>query len=179
MVTGQRLSVEEYLALPEEKPYLEYLCGEARPKMAPDMAHWRIAGWLVRALGEYQSEHGGQAGVEGRAEFEDAGAVRFLLPDVSYYAPGRAIDAARAMAPPTLAVEIRSPDESILSQREKCHFYVSHGVDVAWLVDPQNHAVEVFERGEHRVLEAGEKLTSVALPGLRLLLDELFELPGP
>jgi Uma2 family endonuclease len=175
MVTGQRLSVEEYLALPEEKPYLEYVCGEARPKAMPDRTHGRIAARVSKALGEYETVAGGETFVEGRAEIEDAGTVRFLLPDVSYYAPGRAIDGARAMAPPTLAVEIRSPDESMLSQREKCHFYVSHGVDVAWLVDPQNQAVEVFEGGEHRVHEADEKLTSAALPGFRLAIGELFE----
>ena len=78
------------------------------------------------------------------------------------------------MTPPTLAVEIRSPDESMVSQREKCHYYVTHGVDVAVLVDPQNAAAEVFERGRHLVFEEPAVVTLDSLPGLEFRLGELF-----
>lgn len=174
VIIKHRLTVEEYLALPEEKPYLEYVDGEVVPKMAPDRNHAGIAGELDFRLGLYRREHGGFFGPEGRVEFNDAGKRRFHLPDVAYWAPGRPIGKP-IMAPPTLAIEIRSPDEPLSSQREKCRFYRSHGVDVCWLVDPVSRTAEVFE-GDRAgaVLSADRALESPFLPGFRLPLGELF-----
>lgn len=169
------LSVEEYMALPECKPYLEYVGGEAVPKMAPAWEHFVLAGRLLLLLGNCAAAHGGWTGPEGRVEFDDGGQVRFLLPDVAYYGPGSAPRGPRAMTPPTLAIEIRSADESIAAQREKCHFYVTHGVVVAVLVDPQNGAIEVFERGGHLVHETPAKVALKDVPGLEFRLAELFE----
>ncbi len=174
MAIQHGLSIDEYLALPEEKPYLEYIHGEAVPKMAPDWLHFNLAKRILVALAAYESAHGGSSGVEGRVYFDDSRDPRYLLPDVAYYAPGRPQRAGSAMAPPTLVVEIRSPGQSLEGQREKCRYYCHHGVDVAWLVDAEARAVEVFEGQLHRTLEPGEMLTSAALPGFSLTVADLF-----
>jgi Uma2 family endonuclease len=174
MTTAQRLSVEEYLALPECKPYLEYVGGEARAKMAPAWEHFILAGRLMVVLAEYARAHGGDSGAEGRVEFEDDLDRRFLLPDLAYYAASRQPRGRRAMTAPTLAIEIRSTDESMASQREKCHYYLAHGVDAALLVDPGNRAAEVFEGGRHLVFEDPAVVTLDSLPGLEFRLGELF-----
>ena len=43
MVTTQRMSAEEYLALPDVKPYLEYFAGEVLQKVSPKRKRWRLA----------------------------------------------------------------------------------------------------------------------------------------
>ena len=39
---GRRMTEEEYLALPEEKPYLEYVDGVVLQKPVPDDLHGRL-----------------------------------------------------------------------------------------------------------------------------------------
>lgn len=174
MVTKHGLTVEEYLALPEEKPYLEYANGEVVPKMAPDRKHAGLAGEISYRLGSYRREHGGFFGPEGRVGFLDRRDTRFLLPDVAYWAPGREVGE-RILAPPTLAIEIRSADQAMAGLREKCRYYREHGVDVCWLVDPVGNAVEVFEGPKDGlVVGPGGVLESVHLPGFAIDVEELF-----
>lgn len=105
MVTRHLMSVEEYLALPEEKPYLEYVNGEALAKPVPDSDHSDIV-----ALAEHRTYHGGHPATEARTRFEGPEGMSILLPDVAYYAAGRRRRGA-TLPQPTLAVEARPPDE--------------------------------------------------------------------
>lgn len=172
--TAQRMTVEEYLALPECKPYLEYWGGEVRAKVQGSWEQFILGGRVTGVLVGDERDHGGESGVQGTVEFDDPADHRFLLPDVSYYARDREQRGRRAMTAPTLAIEIRSKGESMASQRDKCHYYVGHGVDVAVLFDPENQAVEVFEGGEHRVFESPAVVALSAMPGLAFDLKDLF-----
>ncbi len=174
MVTRQKLTVEEYLALPEEKPYLEYVCGEAIAKPMPDRNHSRLAHKLSMFLGLYEATGGGETFVEGRSEFVDLDDPRYLLPDVSYYAPGR--DAGdRLMTPPSLAIEIRSEGQTLRSLRDKCRYYRAHGVDAAWLIDPTTRTAEIFDvSNDGTVIGEDGALSGAAVPGFAVTLRELF-----
>lgn len=177
MATRQKVSVEDYLALPEwEKPYREYLDGEVVPKMAPDFRHMTLAGEITYWLRQYSRAFGGYSGPEGRIEIRPGdGSVYFLLPDVAYWAAGRAIEGERAMLPPTLAVEVRSPGQPMASQRDRARLYRAGGVDACWLIDPEARTVEVYEGdGDPSVLRDTATLRSVALPGFEMDLAELF-----
>jgi Uma2 family endonuclease len=79
----QKLSVEEYLALPEEKPYLEYICGEAVPKPMPDRLHLALVFHLSHLLWEYIQKAGGFCRAGGPSQIDDRSTC-FLLPDLSY-----------------------------------------------------------------------------------------------
>jgi Uma2 family endonuclease len=173
---GQRMSVEEYLALPEgEKPYREYVDGEVIEKALPDYRHVGLIQELGARLWLYQREHGGFGGPEPRIEFPDVDHTNFRLPDLAYWTPTTAVRGLRAMRPPTLAIEVRSPDERMNAQRAKCRFFRNHGVPVAWLVDPDSRTVEVFEaERDGAVLREGDALESPELPGFRLPVGELF-----
>ncbi len=177
MVVRQKLSVDEYLALPEEKPYLEYIDGEAVPKMAPDWSHLRLAQQSAGHLWLYAGHHGGWAGPEGRLQFGERPGAQFRLPDVAYWAPARMPSNPHGPITvfPTLAVEVRSPGQPLEEMRERCRFYRRHGIEAAWLVDPDARTVELFEAGrEGELLAAGATLTSPHLPGFALGLTELF-----
>lgn len=170
-----KMTVEEYLAIPEEAPYLEYIDGEAIEKSMGDSWHVLVGGATGFAISMYGRTHGGRSGPSGRVEFGPEGATQFRLPDQAYWAPSKPFKGGRAMQPPTLAIEIRSPDDSMASQRAKCRYYRNHGVDVCWLVDPESRTIEVFEDGrDGDVLGDGAVLTSRHLPGFELSLRQLF-----
>lgn len=177
MAVKHRVSVGEYLATPEEKPYLEYADGILVPKMAPDFRHTGLAGELVYRFRDYSRRHGGFAGPEPRVEFQAAdGGTYFRLPDVAWWAPGLAVEGPRAMVPPTIAVEIRSSGQSLDELRQRCRFYVANGVDAAWLVDPDTRTVECLEADADAPVayRDGGTLEPRQLPGFALPVADLF-----
>ena len=94
----------------------------------------------------------------------------------TYWAPGKPRgDSDAAELPPSLAVEVRWPGESMNSQRDRCRFYREHGVDVCWLIDPRSRVAERFEGDfDAEPVPADGALTSAHLPGFALPLSELF-----
>ncbi|MCC7366670.1 MAG: Uma2 family endonuclease [Dehalococcoidia bacterium] len=179
MIVRQRMTVAEYLALPEEKPYLEYVHGEVVAKPMPSKDHSGLAFEIGGFLRDYRRVHGGFGGVESRSEFPDHRDHRFLLPDVSFWRDASAVGEGSRMNPPTLAVEIRSPEQSRASLRTRAAYLLGHGVETVWLVDPEARAAEVHERDAAPVtLPADGELTSAALPGLAVPLAELWAVLG-
>ncbi|MBI2764496.1 MAG: Uma2 family endonuclease [Chloroflexi bacterium] len=172
---GKRMPLAEYLALPEEKPALEYWNGRVVQKAVPRRKHARIQRWLGELLGPYMRAHGGDAETELRVWFGTARIPGFLVPDAVYYAPGKPQGDDDRSLPPTLAIEIRSKDETMAAQRQKCRDMRENGVDVCWLIDPETRTAEVFDgSADGEPVPAGSKLESPYLPGFSLALDELF-----
>jgi Uma2 family endonuclease len=106
-------------------------------------------------------------------------------PDVSFIATER-----QALSPapvrgkflrtvPNLVVEILSPSTAVRDHTEKKAVYERNGINEYWLVDPDEKHVTVF------VLRAGRydagtlchagAVSSVALPGLAISVEEVFE----
>lgn len=167
---GVRMTPEQYLALPEEKPYLEYVDGMVVQKPIPTKPHGKLASWISHLFWIWIAEHGGEVGVEARNKTGDL--PNYRLPDVSFWKPGYE---GGDDDPPTLAIEIRSPDQSLAELRTKCRFFRANGVEVCWILDPQSRTAEVFEeeRDEERIGVAGS-LTAACMPGFELQLTELF-----
>src|SRR4029079_536254 len=63
---GQRMSEEEYLALPEEKPYLEWVDGVVVQKAVPHRVHRLLVLMFDGAFLKYMQLVGGSAGPEPR-----------------------------------------------------------------------------------------------------------------
>ncbi len=167
---GLRMTEEEYLALPEEKPYLEYVDGVVLQKAMPNDQHGDLVVELVLALGPYAKSRDARLRVEARSRLGDAPSYR--LPDASYWSPGkdRSDDSV-----PSLAIEVRSPGQSLSELRAKCRFFRSSGVEVCWLFDPATRIVEVFEgHVDGARLGAEATLESPLLPGFSLPLSDLF-----
>ena len=161
------MTPEEYLALPEEKPYLEYIDGVVLQKPMPNEDHGELAGELILHLKLWMKTHKGRLGPEVRARLGDL--PNFRLPDVSYWKPGivRGNE-----APPTLAVEFRSKDQTLAELRRKCEFLRSSGVEACWLIDPVSRKAEIFEGKRNSV--AIETLKADCLPSFELELADLF-----
>lgn len=164
---GVRMTPEEYLALPEEKPYLEYVDGMVIQKPMPTEEHGILALELGARLREWARPRKGRVGVE--ALMRQGDLPNYRLPDVSYW------DAAvprGADAPPTVAIEIRSPDQTLAELHAKCRSLLAAGVAECWLLDPGSRTAFVFDAG--RDGEPVNALESPRLPGFSLLLDDLF-----
>jgi hypothetical protein len=75
-----------------------------------------------------------------------------------------------------LAVEVRGEFEDESSLRAKAGWYLSHGVEVVWLLFPAEPRAIVLTAHGETLVKAGETLPPCAsLPDLAPLLDELFE----
>ena len=172
----QRVSVEQYLALSQsEKPYREYANGEVIEKAMPNFDHGEVVDEMGDQLRSYRRAHGGRGGPEIRVEFQTLAGMAYRLPDLAYWAAGVAHSGVRAALPPTVAIEVVSPDDLLGKQREKCRFYREHGVAAAWLFDPETRAMEVYEGAlDGLVLHLNEVFRSAVLPGFELSLADLF-----
>jgi Uma2 family endonuclease len=169
---GRRMSLAEYEALPEEKPYLEYWDGVVLQKGVPSLTHGRFEKMLMARFTSFEAATGAEAIPEPRCWFEGHG---YLIPDIGLWMPGKAQGSDTRALPPTLAIEVRSPDQSLAELREKCRTMRRHAVDVCWLIDPYARRAEAFE-GDHDATPYDETgiLSSAFLPGFELALAELF-----
>lgn len=170
-----RLTLEEFRALPEQKPYLEFWNGEIVQKMAPQRHHALLQVRFATLLDAYGARQQGTTMTEASIEFLVEGDTRELIPDVAYWAPGKPVGGP-VMQPPTLAVEIRSAGQSLGSLQGKCQYYVRNGVDEAWIVDPEARTVLVYRAGHAQASTHSEPavIDSRNLPGLSIELRQLF-----
>jgi Uma2 family endonuclease len=128
----------------------------------------------VQQLANYADVHGGRGGPEVHIDFSDEFHRIYRVPDVSFWAPGRARRSGGVGLPPTLAIEVRSPSQTLDELPEKCRFMLASGVEVSWLVVPESRTVEVLEGDAVRTLAMNDELTSEHLPGFALALADLF-----
>jgi Uma2 family endonuclease len=115
---GQRMTLDEFLKLPEVKPYLEYTDGLVTQKVAAKPTR----GILQHLLTMYLNQTAGPKRL-GHA-FPETRCVTpgwAPVPDVSYYRRERIRWRGRRppadfFEPPDIAVEIVSPDQSVTDQ---------------------------------------------------------------
>ncbi|GAB4333308.1 MAG: Uma2 family endonuclease [Dehalococcoidia bacterium] len=178
MATKTRLTLEEFLALPETKPPSEYIVGEVRQKASPNAIHGALAGELARILGNYLTETGaGRAFAEMRHYSEELN--RAYLPDVSVVLEPRAGEAMRQRVvgwPPDVAIEILSPDDRAMAIVDKVEMYQALKVPLTLLVDPEERTIREYRPGQAaRVYQEGDTLDfAPVLPGFVLDVAGLF-----
>ena len=176
MVTRTRLTLEEFLALPEiDEKRLELIDGEVYAKMSPRWGHGFIAGEFYAALREY-----GSAAVEPRAVIPPSGNVEGSapIPDVAFYRSGRPGPHDWMTLPPDIAIEVLSPGQRIPDVRPKIDAYLAFGIREVWIVDPANRAVEVLREQSRVSLDDRASLSTPLVPGFRMSLKELFDKAG-
>jgi len=178
-ITSRRLTLDEFLRLPEEKPALEYADGVVTQKVAPQMFHGRMQYKFAERVNLYSEPRQlAMAFPETRSTFGG----RSLVPDVGIFRWARLPRqpdgriAADARVPRDIAVEIVSPDQRRRDLEEKCLWYIANGVELVLLIDPETEdifrygtdGIRTHLRGDDRI-----DLDSV-LPGFVLTPAELF-----
>jgi Uma2 family endonuclease len=184
MAVAQRMTVEEFFELPDER-WASLVDGEVVVN-PPRAAHQRVATDLLVALTLWERAHPGR----GEATMT-LGVVlddhNYYEPDILWFREGRGPGRSeRTLQPmPDLAIEIRSPSTWRYDIGPKKRRYEQHGLPELWLVDTAADEVLVFRRSSARTAEfdvclefaRGAALTSPQLPGFALALDELFGPP--
>lgn len=185
MAISTKLTLDEFLALPETKPAGEYFDGTVVQKPMPTFAHGVIERLLGLLIGLYLRQHPiGDGGPEIRCIFGPMGRERALVPDFVFVRADR-LRGMRGNEPfhgaPDLAVEILSPDDRMSAVLAKIRFYLTHGVRLVWLLDPDTRTITVYTSlGASRMLAEDETLDGGdVLPGFRARVAELLPAPDP
>jgi len=178
-ITRQRLTLEEFLRLPEEEPALEYWHGEVSQKVSPKGPHSALQGGFVLRLGIVATP-GRLARVFPVARITFAG--QSTVPDLVVYRWDRVPRdqqgqvAEDFVTPPDVALEILSPGQSRRALIERCRWYVEHGVRLAIFADPPRRSVRLFRPGAGSGDLHGADLLDLGdvIPGLSLTADDFF-----
>ena len=182
--TGMRMSVDEFLDLPETDEYrwLELDDGELYIMPRPRRVHQFLKDELVTHF-KILLNNSPTPPAEVYTELviiisRESG--RILIPDLSVFLrpPGDGSDISAAGSIPDIVIEILSTNRSRDLVRKR-QLYAEAGVPEYWIFDPRNDTVlplelrdgEYVERG---VLSVGDTLTTPLLPGLAIPLADLF-----
>jgi Uma2 family endonuclease len=185
-VLTHSITPEQFAAMPGHKDY-ELVDGHLVERKMGNKASW-VAFELAHYLRRYALEHnlgwvfcGGDSGfrlfVDGRQSIRK--------PDVSFIRFGRLpneepADTYDAIAP-DLAVEVISPNDTVLELEEKIEEYLQSGVRLVWVINPELRTLTAHRL--HRapvIVRSGGKIDGEdVVPGFGLPLSDLFEMPKP
>lgn len=168
---------EDYLALPENVGRLfERIDGEIIEKM-PTQLHGLIAGLITTFLNLFVLKNPlGWVMVEARYRLPDDPDNDYI-PDVSFVSKAKGGLTEKGPAPymPDLAVEIKSPDESLPDMRKKAAYYLANGSRLVWLVYTEKRLVIVLTANSEDILNEDDTLDGGnVLPGFTLPVRDIF-----
>jgi Uma2 family endonuclease len=179
-VPQQRMTLEEFLELPEEQPSLEFEDGVVTQKVPPKGRHAALQmaiGTLInslvlpsktaRALPELRTTFAGMSRVPDVAVF--------LWERVPRDARGRIAD--DFFDAPDVAIEIVSPGQSVNALIRRCMTFLDAGVKAALLVDPDHETISVFRPGGPPMVLGGTDEVDLTdlVPGLRVPVNQVFD----
>lgn len=177
--TGKKLTLEEFLALPEGEVNYEFVDGYAVPKMSPKFFHSTLQltlGLLLRAWCKGKGRVGSEWAILLKRKGEDWSPV----PDLTYISyerlPKNWKRNEACPVPPELVIEIISPDKKMKEFEDKAKDYFAAGVSRVWIVDPQEITIKVFLSAEFsQVYTDNMPIVDTLFPGLELTVRLLFE----
>jgi Uma2 family endonuclease len=140
-----------------------------RGKPMPGFDHAKTQSRLVRQLAR-SSEH------EVLSELNlELGGWR-CVPDISVY-PAAATAAFHGQiwvaVPPTLAVEIFSPSQTLEEMTTKVDKLLNAGVPSVWLVIPSVQVITIYQKGSH-LMSATSGILTDPVTGISVNVDEVF-----
>jgi Uma2 family endonuclease len=169
---------EQFIAQPENANRLfELIDGEIIEKV-PTEEHQIFASNLHLALGNFVRQRKlGRVLFEVRRRIPDD-EHNARLPDVEFTSNERLKPVVRQGAVPQmpdLAVEIQSPNDTVLKLRAKALYYLENGSRMVWLV-LRKRQIEVHTAEEVRVLGLDDTLDGGdVLPGFTLPVRDIYE----
>lgn len=183
-VTPQRMTLAEFLKLPEVKPARELRHGVVSQKVPPSGEHGSIQSWFgaqVYIFGELKQR--AQAFTETRVILD----ADTYVPDAVVYVWDRVPVGENGRfpryftTPPDLALEILSHGQTVGSLLDRCRELVGHGVRVAILADPEHMAVYVIRAGTELGPLRDDAVIDITdiLPDLHLTAAHILARVGP
>ncbi len=177
-----QLTIEEFLALPEEDITYELVDGEAKPKMSPKRFHSKLTLILALLLNQW-AQNLGEVGIEWAVTLKRKGRDWVPVPDLLYISYTRlnrniVIDEA-CPVPPELAIEIISPNQTFAEMTEKATDYLHAGVLRVWVVDAKAKAITIFypDKPPHTT-RGTDTLADSLLEGITFTPQDVFQQAG-
>lgn len=173
-----RLTIQEFLAMPETDVSYELVKGEAVPKMSPKLFHSRVTGALYTLLNQWC--HGkGEVNPEWAIALKRNGEDWVPVPDLTYISyqrlPAEMMEDEACPVPPELAIEIISQGQTFGQMTEKATDYLAAGVLRVWVVDPQARSITVFyPDAPPKTYKKDAVITDALFEGLELTPQQVF-----
>ncbi len=174
-----KITLDEFLKIPETKPYNEYIDGQVIQKPMPQGKHSKLQGKLVTTLNNVvEARQIALAFPELRCTFGG----RSIVPDVTLFAWSRIpVDENGDIAnvftiAPDWTIEILSPDQRQTKVTGNILHCLNYGSQLGWLIDPDEKSVLVYPaKQQTRLLTQDDVLPVPDLVAhLRLTVADLF-----
>jgi Uma2 family endonuclease len=177
----RRISLEEFIQLPETKPASEYIDGGIFQKPMPQGKHSRLQCELattINSVGKPQKQ--ALAFPELRCTFRGCSTV----PDIAVFAWERIpVDETGNIANifntyPDWTIEILSPEQSTTKVTKNILHCLNHGTSLGWLIDPEEYCVLIYPPHQQIIyLENEQDILPVPelVSDLHLTLGQLFD----
>jgi Uma2 family endonuclease len=175
------LTAEEYAVLPDDGRRTELVKGVVVEMPQPGFRHGKICNRVGRIIGNYADEHD-----LGHVLNNDSGVVTrrgpdtVRGPDVSYYSftrvPKDESPESYPSVPPELVFEVKSPSNRVIDMTNKANEYLTAGVLIVCILDPETESIGVFTSDElPRRYSNGDELTLPGvLPDFRVPVRQFF-----
>ena len=179
---GVKLTYDDFVLFPDDGKRPELIDGEHFVTPSPNLKHQAVSRNLLTTIGAFLrlQPFGKVYGAPLDVVFSHFDVVE---PDLLYVSEARraVLTKANVQGAPDLVVEIGSPSTRRRDEKLKHQLYERFSVTEYWVVDPDIDVVRVFrllngkyERAQELSLDHGDVLTTPLLPGLELLLSEIF-----
>lgn len=183
----QLLTLEEFSRLYDQEGAFELVDGERKPLMPPVAIH----GWIIRTLFLALYHHCAPARL-GEVFTELPYVLLYnsnwvkgsRVPDLMFFSAARWQRYLEEtpdwqhkpfVLVPDLAVEVVSANDLFTEIQDKVDRYVSDGVRLIWVVDPQSSRVTIYENGRFTTVGKDETLDGGSvIPGLSIRLETVF-----
>jgi Uma2 family endonuclease len=175
-----KVSLVEYLEMPETNRPYELAYGVLREPPAPNWDHQIAVGRLFERLDAHVTRFGlGKIGLSPLDVILDAEKHLVLQPDLVFVSAERVgIIREQIWGAPDLVVEVVSPSSRQYDREQKRAWYAQYGVRELWLVDPRETTVAIDDlttpAGSLVTYTQTQILRSRVLPRLRLLTARAF-----
>lgn len=160
--------------------YIEYLDGEAHPKVSPRDAHGVLQAQLAYLLITCGARKHGRVATELDAVIgKRDGTTSKLIPDVSFarfeqYAGLSKRDIQEPPFSPAIAIEVWSPGDSREYLERKIARLLKTGSQLVLIVHPQEEKVEAHTGSGVQIFTRPSSFASELFPWFAFELDELF-----
>lgn len=176
---GTKLTLEEFLALPEGDVNYEFVDGQAIPKVSPKYFHSTLQTALLLLIRAW-CKGKGRVGAEWAILLKRQGKDWAPLPDVTYISYERLPKSWKrneaCPALPELVIEIISPDQTMKEFEDKAKDYFAAGVSRVWVVDPEAISIRVFfPDGLSQIYTDTTPIVDRLLTGLELSTIQVFK----
>ena len=178
-----KMTVDEYLALPEREGRWELVDGVLQKMASPSLEHQRLIILLCQLIDPYLSAAIPRLGVLLAEVAVRMSQFRVAEPDLVYVRMERQhlLQGTIVAGAPDLAIEILSQDRAKDLIRNR-RWYAEAGIPEYWIMDPANDTLTILElsNGQYTgraVLTAQDTLTTPTIPGLSIRLTQIFDDP--